>query len=74
MSLDTLDLHNVNLDDNNFDKYDLETIIHSRPIYEADWNIVKQVKKGRQRINADSMTSNKSVGLVYEKRWKLVEW
>ena len=36
MSLDTLDLHNVNLDDNNFDKYDLETIIHSRPIYEAD--------------------------------------
>ena len=38
-----------------------------------DLQNVKQVKKESQRINANSMTSNKNVGLVYGKRRKVEE-
>ena len=40
----------------------------------TDLNNVKHVKKDRQWINAYDMLSNKSVGLVYDRRWKIIEW
>ena len=33
----------------------------------------KKKKKNRRRTNACSMASNKSVGLVYDKKWNVVE-
>ena len=40
-----------------------------------DIDSIKHVKKkDRHKIYAYSMISNKSVRLMYNKRWKVVEW
>ena len=68
MGLVTIGRNNINLEDDNFDKDDFFNIVLVRIF--AWQNIFKQrraYKKDRLRINAYSMTSNKSVGLVYDK-------
>ena len=37
-----------------------------------DWNNVKHIGKDKQRIDAYSMVSNKSVALEHVKRWKFM--
>ena len=61
MGLVTIDLNNINLDDDHFDEDDPTNIVLFRLI---TWcNRFKQHKAYRQRINIYSMASNKSVGL-----------
>ena len=72
--IDVIYLININLDDDSFDEDDLANIVLIRPDV-IDLNNVKYVKKkDRQRTNTYSMVSNKSVGLVHDKRWKVMEW
>ena len=73
MGFVTIDIYNINLDNDNFDEDDRGAFVLVRL---STWciNSVKHVKKDRQRINAYSMGSNKKVGLVCDKREKVVEW
>ena len=67
VDLVTIDLNNINLDDDDFNEYDPETILHDVKQLLARQDTYKQrkaCKKYKRRINAYKMTSNKSVGLV----------
>ena len=71
----TADFNNIKLDDDNFDKDDPENIFLARII--AWWNRYEQPKacekQDKWKINAYSIASNKSAGLVYDKRWTVME-
>ena len=77
IGLNSITLYSINLDDDNFDDCDPETICHVR--LTAWYNRYKQrkaSKKDRWRIIAYSMASNKSVALSEnEKRKKnMFDW
>ena len=70
-----IDLNNINIDVDNFDEDDPETIVFVRLMA---WCIrYKQRKtneKDRRKANAYSKASNLSVGLVYDKRRNGMKW
>ena len=76
MDLVTTDLNDINFDNDNFVVNNPETFVLFRLM---TWcNSFKQRKgcgkKDRWRINAYSMASNNSLGLVYGKGWTVVKW
>ena len=73
--LDSIDLNDINFYDYDFDEDDSANIVLIRLIaWCKHISKVKDPKNDKQRINAYSMASNKGVGLVFDKRWKVVEW
>ena len=66
MYLVIIDLHYNNLDDDNFDEDNPETIVLVRII--AWCNKYKHLKKDKQTIIAYSMASNETAGLENDKR------
>ena len=70
----TIDLNNINIDEDNFDEDDSETIV---PVRLMAWCIRykqrKANKNDRQKSNAYSKASNLGVGLVYDKRRNVME-
>ena len=60
MDILSVDLNNINLDDIDFYKYGIETIIPIRLMA-----LRKALKKRKQRINACRIASNKMLRLVY---------
>ena len=70
-----IDLNNINIDDDNFDEDDPETIVFVRLMA---WCIRYKQRntneKDRRKANAYSKASNLSVGLVYDKRRNGMKW
>ena len=70
MGIHSVDLNNINLDNANFYKDDPRTIIHVRILVcHNKLKLCKASKKrNKQRINACSMTCNKTMRLVLHTR------
>ena len=64
-----IDLNNINIDVDNFDEDDPETIVFVRLMaWCIRYKQRKTNKKDRRKANAYSKASKLSVGLVYDKR------
>ena len=70
-----IDLNNINIDVDNFDEDDPETIVFVRLMaWCIRYKQRKTNKKDRRKANAYSKASNLSVGLVYDKRRNGMKW
>ena len=67
MYIATIDLYYIMFEDVKFDKYDPANIVFARLIF-VRCKQRKLCKKDRQRIDTYSIVSNKSVGLVHDKK------
>ena len=71
MGLVMTELYNINFDDDIFDKDDRSNIV-LLDLFLTVKNL-NHVKNYRQKVNVYSMTSSKSVSLVYGEGWKAVK-
>ena len=63
------------LGDENFDEDEAETFFFTwLLLFVIDIYNVKPVRKNKWKTNGYTMTSDKSVGLVYDKKWTFMEW
>ena len=72
MGLVMMELNNINFDDYIFDKDDRINLV-LLDLFLTVKNL-NHVKKYRQKANVYSMTSSKSVSLVYGEGWRAVKW
>ena len=70
VGFDSINLNNINLDENNFEDCAAETIMLDSWLGIIDTSNTRHVKKDRLRIIACNKASNKNMGLVHLRRYE----